>query len=196
MTWDIAKPTPIYTNLPYNRQQCTFRKKFDHNVQTCTKKCKTLNDLNNRIQPSLNNIIDGGRVPNGWEDVDKDFFIAQWIDQGLGMKDAYQACIKVCPIWKDIYAGPEKSKKNVKYRNGFMYVQNLNKQWRLVLPGIFNAKGKNFLEIAISEAYAATGDGTIKKTIKPVTDKCECQSFSCLVREYLRICNICQRTKY
>ena len=72
------------------------------------------------------------------------------------MKEAYQACIKECPIWTDIYAGPEKSRNNMKHRNGFLHVQNLNKQWRLVLPSTFNAKGKNFLEIAIAEAYAAT----------------------------------------
>ena len=75
--WDIAKPTAINSNVLYNRWQCTFCKKFGHNVQTFTKKRETLNNLNNRIQPSLNNIIDNGRVPNGWEDGDKDFFIAQ-----------------------------------------------------------------------------------------------------------------------
>jgi hypothetical protein len=134
--WDIAKPTPINTSIPYNRRQCAFCKKYGHNVQTCTKKRETLNDLNNRIEPSLNNIIDSGRIPNGWEDDNgsKDFFIAQWLDQGSGMKQAYLACMKVCPIWKDIYAAPEKSRKNMKHRDGFLYVQNLNKQWRLVLP--------------------------------------------------------------
>ena len=63
--WNIAKPTPINTNLPYNHRQCVFCKKFGHNVQTCTKKQETVNNLNNRIQPGLNNIIDSRRVPNG-----------------------------------------------------------------------------------------------------------------------------------
>ena len=78
--WYVAKPTPINTNLPYNRYQYAFCKKFGHNVQTCTKKRETLHDLNNWIQPSLNHIIHCRPVPNGWEDGDKDFFIALWID--------------------------------------------------------------------------------------------------------------------
>ena len=111
------------------------------------------------------------------------------------MKEVHQACIKVCSIWTDINAGPEKSRKNMKDRNGFLYVQNLNKQWSLVLPSTFNTEGKNFLEIAIAKGHAATAHGGIKKTIKALTDKFECQSFSCLVREYVRSCDICQRTK-
>ena len=50
----------------------------------------------------LNKIIDSRQVPNGWEDRDKDIFIAQWIDQGSRMKEAYQSCINVCSIWRDI----------------------------------------------------------------------------------------------
>ena len=80
--WDIAKATSINTNLPYNRWQCAFCKKFAHNIKTCTKKLKTLHDLNNRIQPSLNNIFDRGRVRTGWDDWDKDFYIAEWIHKG------------------------------------------------------------------------------------------------------------------
>ena len=100
--------------------------------------------------------MDSGRVPNGWEDRDKDFFITQWIEQGSGMKKAYQACIKVCLIWKDISTAREKSRNNMNNRNGFLYVQNLNKQCTLVLPRTFNVEGKNFLHIAIAEAHAAT----------------------------------------
>ena len=135
-------------------------------------------------------------MPNRWEDTDKDFFIATWIDQALGMKEAYQACIKICPVWKDIYAAPEKTRKNMKHRNGFLYVQNLNKQWRLVLPSTFNAKGKNFIEIAIAEAHTATAHDRIQKTMKALTDKFEYQSVSPLVREYVRSCDMCHRTKY
>ena len=112
------------------------------------------------------------------------------------MKQGYQVCLKLCTIWKDICAGPEKSRKNMKDRNGFLYVQNLNKQWRLILPSTFNGEGKNFLEIAIAEAHAAAAHGRIKKTIKALTDKFKCQSFSRLVKEYVGSSNICQRTKY
>ena len=64
------------------------------------------------------------------------------------------------------------------------------------MPSTFNAEGKNFLEIAIAEAHTATAHGGIKKTIKAITDKFECQSFSRLVRKYVGSCDICQRTKY
>ena len=84
----------------------------------------------------------------------------------------------------------------MKDRNRFLYVQNLNKQWRLVLPSTFNMEGKNFLEIAIAENHAATARGRIEKTMKALTDKFECQSFSCVVREYVGSCDICHRTKY
>ena len=84
----------------------------------------------------------------------------------------------------------------MKDRKGCLYVQNLNKQWRLVLPSTFNMEGKNFLEIAIAENQAATAHGGIEKTMKAPTDKFDCQSFSCLVREYVGSCDICQRTKY
>ena len=90
---EIATPTPINTNLPYNRRQCTLCKKFGHNVQTRTKRSETLNDINNHIQAILNTILDTGRVPNGWEDAGKEFFIATWIDQGSGMKEGYQEYI-------------------------------------------------------------------------------------------------------
>ena len=112
------------------------------------------------------------------------------------MKEGYQACIKICPIWKDMYAAPEKSRKNMKHKNGFLYVQNLNRQRRLVLPSTFNAEANNFLEIAIAEAHVATAHSGIEKTMKALTDKFECQSFSCLIREYVGSCDICQRTKY
>ena len=84
----------------------------------------------------------------------------------------------------------------MKHRNRFLYVQNLNKQQRLVLTGTFNVEGKNFLQIAIPEAQTATAHGGIKKTMKALSDKFECQSFFCLVREYVGSCDICHRTKY
>ena len=58
--------------------------------------------------------------------------------------------------------------------NRFLYVQNWNKKWRLVLPSTFNAKRKNFLKITIAEAHAATAHGRIEKIMKSLTDKFEC----------------------
>ena len=91
---------------------------------------------------------------------------------------------------------PEKSRKNMKYRNRFLYVPNLNKQWRLVPLSTFNARGENFLEIAITETYIATAHDGIKKTMKALTNKFECQSLSQLVKEYNGRRNIGQTTKY
>ena len=62
-------------------------------------------------------------------------------------------------------------RKNIKHRNGFLYVQNLNKQWRLVFPSTFNTEGKNFLEQAILEAYVTTIQFGIEKTMTGLTDK-------------------------
>ena len=84
----------------------------------------------------------------------------------------------------------------MKHRNGLLYVQNLNKQWRLILSSIFNATGKNFLEIAIAEGHAATTHVGIQKTMKALTEKFEYESFSHLVKQYVGSCHICQRTKY
>ena len=84
----------------------------------------------------------------------------------------------------------------MQHRNGFLYVQNLNKQQRLVLHNIFNVEGKKFLEIAIAEAYAATAHSRIKRTMKTLTNKFESQSFFHLVKEYVISCDICQSTKY
>ena len=107
------------------------------------------------------------------------------------MKEAYQRCVKVCPIWKDIHAAQEKSRKSRKYRNEFLYVQNLNKQWRLVLPGTFNTEDKNFLEIAIVKAHVATAHGGIGNTMKALAEKFKSQSFCRLVKEFVRSCDIC-----
>ena len=101
---------------------------FANNAKTCNKTPEILYNLDKRIQLSLNNIIDSGQVPNGWEDRDKDIFIALRIDLGSGMKEAYQACIKACLIWTHISTPPDKSSKNKKHRNRFLYVQNSNKQ--------------------------------------------------------------------
>ena len=64
------------------------------------------------------------------------------------------------------------------------------------MPSTCNAKGKNLLEIAIAEGDAASVDSGIEKTMKALTVKFECHSFSCLVREYVERRDICQRTKY
>ena len=112
------------------------------------------------------------------------------------MKEAYQACIKVCAVCKYIFAVPEKRRKNMKNRNGFLYGQNLNKQWTLVMPSAYNAGGKNFLEIEIAEAYAATAHAGIVKTIQHQTDMLKWQSCSRRISECVGSCNIYHRMQY
>ena len=112
------------------------------------------------------------------------------------MKEAYQAGIKVCPVWKDIYAAPEKSRKHMQERKGFLYCQDLNQEQRLFLPSTFNAQGNNFPETALAKAHTATADGRVKKTMQAHTNMFECQSFFHLVKEYVGRCYACKRTKY
>ena len=77
------------------------------------------------------------------------------------MKEVYQACIKVLPMQKDIYAVPDKSRRNMKNRNEFLYLWNLNRQWVLILPSTFIAEGKNFLKIVLAKAHVETVYGGI-----------------------------------
>ena len=84
----------------------------------------------------------------------------------------------------------------MKHRNGFLYLQNVKKEWRLVLPSTCNTERKNFLEVEIANDHTATMHDGIKKTMKALTDKIECQSFSYRVRECVGSCDICQRMKY
>ena len=105
-------------------------------------------------------------------------------------------CINVCSIWKDIYSAPENSKKNMKHRNGFLYLGNLNKQWRLILRSALNAEGNNFFEVTFAIGYGTTVGGEMDNTMKALTDKFKCQYFACLVRKYVRSGDIFQRTKY
>lgn len=72
----------------------------------------------------------------------------------------------------------------------------MNKQWRLVAPSTFNAEGKKYLEIAIVKEHEATAHGGMEKSMKGLTDKFEFHCFFCLVKEYVRSSDICQRTNY
>jgi len=80
--------------------------------------------------------------------------------------------------------------------NGFLYKKNEKGEWRLVLSSTFNMNVKNYLDDAIKVAHDATAHGGVGKTLKWWTDKCMCQPFSRLVKEYVASCDTCQRTKY
>lgn len=101
------------------------------------------------------------------------------------MKKAYLASIKICFMWRNIYAALEKSTQNIKYRNRCLYFWNLCKELRLVPCSTFNDEDKNFLKIGIAEAYTATTYSGIEKTKKALTDKFKCQSISYIIQEYV-----------
>ena len=78
----------------------------------------------------------------------------------------------------------------MKPRYGFLYVQNLNKEWKVVLLSMFNAEGENLLDIAIAEPHAPTSPCRIQKIMKALTNKFAYQYFSRLVKEHIGSCNI------
>ena len=84
----------------------------------------------------------------------------------------------------------------MKHRNGFLYVQNLNKQWPCTLPSTFNTEDENYLEIVITKAYTATAPSGLEETMKALTDNFKCQSFSRLIKKYIESYNVCLSMKY
>jgi len=126
---------------------------------------------------------------------DPDFYLVAHVDKDDRMRDAYIVCIRICPMWSQLYNGPE-GKKGVSKDNGFLYKKNEKGEWSLVLPSTFDMNGKNYLEDAIKESHDATAHRGVKRTLKSLTDKFICQPFSMLVKEYVASCNKCQRTKY
>jgi len=73
---------------------------------------------------------------------DPDFYLVAHVDKDDRMRDAYIACIRICPMWSHLYNAPE-GKKGVSKDNGFLYKKNENGEWRLVSPSTFNMNGKN-----------------------------------------------------
>jgi len=126
---------------------------------------------------------------------DPDLYLVAHVDKDDTMRDDYIACIRICPMWRQLYNALE-GKKGVSKDNGFLYKKNEKGEWRLVLPSTFHMNGKNYLEDAINEPYNATAHGGVEKTLKCFTDKCICQPFSRLIKEYVASCDTCQRMKY
>jgi len=58
------------------------------------------------------------------------------------------ACIRICPIWSQVYNAPG-GKKGVSKYNRFFYKKNKKGEWRLLLPSTFDMNGKNYVEDAI-----------------------------------------------
>jgi len=134
----------------------------------------------------------------GLEDCPKDepnFYLIAHVDKDDRMRDAYIACIRICPMWSQQYNALQ-GKKGVSKENGFLYKKNEKGEWRLVLPSMFDLNGKNYLETAIKKAHDATAHSGVEKTLKWLTDRFICQLFSRLVKEYMMSCDTYHWTKY
>jgi len=126
---------------------------------------------------------------------DPDFYLVAHIDKDDRMSGAYIVCIRICPMWSQLYYAPE-GKKGVSKDNRFFNKKNEKGEWRLVLPSMFDMNSKNYLDNAIKEAHDATAHGGVEKTLKWLTDKFIYQPFLMLFKEYVASCDSCQRTKY
>lgn len=89
-----------------------------------------------------------------------------------------------------MHAAQQKSRKNIKYRKGFLYFRSLNKWGRLILPRTFNIERIYFVAFAIVEAYLANAQSRIKKTIIVAIDKFKYLCFVWLFKQYIGSYNI------
>jgi len=179
---------------PTATRRYNFCKGEAHYASTCEAKREADSDLRYRIVPITNMAkiyLDLNDCPKD----DPDFYLVAHVDKDDRMRDPYIACIRICPMWSQLYNAPE-GKKGVSKDNGFLYKTNEKVERRLVLPSTFDMNGKNYLEDAIKEAHDATAYGGVEKTLKWLTDKFICQPFSRLVKECVASCNTCQQTKY
>jgi len=174
--------------------RCNFCKGEGHHVLTCEAKRKADADLRYRIVPATNMAKIYLDLDDGPKD-DSDFYLVAHVDKDDRMRDAYIACIRICPMWSQLYNAPE-GKKGVSKNNGFLYKKNEKGEWRLVLPSTYDMNGKNYLEDVIKEAHDATAHGGVEKTLKWLPDKFICQPFLRLIKEYIASCDTCQWTKY
>jgi len=56
---------------------------------------------------------------------DPDFYLVANLDKEERMRATYIACIRMCPMWSQLYNAPE-GKKGVSKDNGFLYKKNEN----------------------------------------------------------------------
>ena len=144
--------------------RCNFCKGEGHYASTYDAKCKADANLKYRIVPA-NNM---GKICLDFEDgpkEDPDFYLATQVSNDDRMRDAYIACIRICPIWSQRYNAPQ-GKKGISKDNGYLYKKNEKGECRLVLPSTFNMNYSNWLQAAIKEAHDATAHGGVEKTLK------------------------------
>jgi len=189
----IQEKTSI-TPPPTTTRRCNFCKGEEHYTPTCKAKRKADSCLRYKIVPTTNMAKQYLDLEEGPKD-DPDFYLVAHVDKDDRMRDASIACIRICPMWSQLYHAPA-GKKGVSKDNGFLYKKNEKGEWRLVLPSTFDMNGKNYLEDAIKEAHDATAHGAVEKSLKSLPNKYICQPFTRLVKEYVTGYDTCQRTKY
>jgi len=101
---------------PTATRRCNFCKGEGHYASTCEAKRKADTDLRYRIVPETNM----AKIYLDLEDGPKDhldFYLAAHVDKDDRMRDAYIVCIRICPMWSQLYNAPE-GKKEVSKDNG------------------------------------------------------------------------------
>jgi len=149
---------------PTATRRCNFCKGEGHYASTCEAKGKADSDLRYRIVPATYMAKIFLDLDDGPKD-DPDLYLVAHIDKDDRMRDAYIACIRICPMWSQIYNAPE-GEKGVSKDNGFLYKKNEKGEWRLDLPSTFNMNGKNYIKDVIKEAHDATAHGRVEKILK------------------------------
>jgi len=94
-----------------------------------------------------------------------DFYLVAHVVKDERIRDTYITCIRICPMWSQLYNTSE-GKKAVSKDNGLLYKKNEKGEWRLVLPTTFYLNGRNYLEHAIKEAHDATAHVGVEKMLK------------------------------
>jgi len=140
-------PTPTATH------RCNFCNGKGHPASTCKSKCRAHSDLRYRIEPATNMAKIYLDLEDSPKD-DPDFYLVVYVDKDDWIRDAYIACIMICPMLSQLSNAPER-KKGVSKDNRFLYKKNEKGEWRLVLPSTFDMNLKNYLEETIKEAHDA-----------------------------------------
>jgi len=107
---------------PTASRRCNFCKGEGHYVSTCEAKRKADLDLSYRIVPATNMAKTYLDLDDGPKD-DPDFYLVTDVDKDDRMREPYIACIRICPMWSQLYHAPE-GKKGVSQDNRFLYKKN------------------------------------------------------------------------
>jgi len=121
---------------PTATRRCNFCKGEGHCGSTCEAKRKADSDLRYRIVPATNMANIYLDLDDGPKD-DPDLYLVAHVDNDDRMRDSYLACIRIRPMWSQLYNAP-KGKKGVSKDNGFLYKKNEKGECRLVLASTFN----------------------------------------------------------